>query len=220
MYPWVTHMHTHLAGECPHRCKYCYVQRNPHGVHPRWKGKLRLIEEELKINYGLGKTIFIEHMSDLFSEWTFPNWIQAILSHCRRYPDNIYVIQTKCPTRILNYLTFFPKKFIVGTTIESNRPYSETRADPPIARYRGMKELKKLAIETFVTIEPIMDFDLEVLIKWLKNIKPAFVNIGADSKRSNLPEPPAEKVKELIGELRKITEVKIKSNLNRILKGS
>lgn len=34
MYPWVTHTHTHLRGECPHGCRYCYVQameRGPYG---------------------------------------------------------------------------------------------------------------------------------------------------------------------------------------------
>jgi DNA repair photolyase len=26
MYPWVTHMHSHLRGACSHACPYCYVQ--------------------------------------------------------------------------------------------------------------------------------------------------------------------------------------------------
>ena len=47
--------------------------------------------------------------------------------------------------------------------------------------------------------------------------EPIFVSIGADSKRNNLPEPPAWKVERLIEELRKFTEVKVKENLNRIL---
>ena len=25
MYDWVTHMHTHLGGECGHECSYCYL---------------------------------------------------------------------------------------------------------------------------------------------------------------------------------------------------
>ncbi len=68
-----------------------------------------------------------------------------------------------------------------------------------------------------VTIEPIMNFDLDIMIKWLKDIKPKWVNIGADSKGHNLPEPSKEKVESLIKELKKFTEVKIKPNLKRII---
>ena len=25
MYSWVDCMHTHLGGECPHKCSYCYA---------------------------------------------------------------------------------------------------------------------------------------------------------------------------------------------------
>ena len=31
----------------------------------KYKGPLRLIEKELAVNYGTGKTIFIEHCNDL-----------------------------------------------------------------------------------------------------------------------------------------------------------
>jgi len=67
-----------------------------------------------------------------------------------------------------------------------------------------------------VTIEPIMDFDLIELVTIIKNIKPEWVNIGADSKGHNLPEPSKEKINALIEELKKITEVKIKDNLKRL----
>lgn len=44
------------------------------------------------------------------------------------------------------------------------------------------------------------------------------VTIGADSKGSNLPEPSKEKIEALIKELRKFTQVKLKQNLNRLIK--
>ena len=71
-------------------------------------------------------------------------------------------------------------------------------------------------MEFFVSIEPILDFDVDVLVSWIKQINPEFVSIGADSKSHNLPEPPAWKVKKLIEELKKITNVKIKDNLKRL----
>ena len=69
---------------------------------------------------------------------------------------------------------------------------------------------------TMVTIEPIMDFDLDILVSLVSICKPQFINIGADSQGHNLPEPSGEKVDALIKELKKFTEVKIKKNLKRL----
>ena len=72
-------------------------------------------------------------------------------------------------------------------------------------------------MELFISIEPILDFDLQVMVRWMVQIKPKFVSIGADSKHHNLQEPGKKKVESLIKELKKITEVKIKPNLKRLL---
>jgi len=217
MYDWVTHMHCHLGGECPHRCAYCYVQKNRFGVNQRYKGEPRLIEAELAVNYGSGKTIFIEHMNDLFAEKIPSEWIYRILEHLDKYPDNLYVFQTKNPGRAALWATWRIGE-LMGTTIESNREYPEiSKAPSPISRATGM--MKFCGRRTFVTIEPMLDFDVEIMIAWLKEIKPGFVNIGADSKGCKLPEPPAEKVRELIAKLgeAKIT-IKKKTNLARLLR--
>lgn len=216
MYDWVTHMHSHLAGECPHKCSYCYVQRNRFGVAPRWKGGIRFVEDELDVNYGRDKIIFIEHMSDMFADGIHNNWITQILEHCRKYPDNVYVFQTKNPGRAQLFRGLFPLRFIIGTTIESNRVYKEiTKAPPPKARYMGLQNWN---VEKFITIEPILDFDVDVLVGWMRLIKPSFVNIGADSKGCKLPEPSKEKIERFIARLRenKIV-IKKKSNLERLL---
>ena len=68
-----------------------------------------------------------------------------------------------------------------------------------------------------MTIEPLLDFDVDILASWIVVINPEFVNIGADSKKHHLPEPSAEKVNDLI---RLITEagmeVREKANLERL----
>jgi hypothetical protein len=69
-----------------------------------------------------------------------------------------------------------------------------------------------------VTIEPIMDFDLEPMIRLVKRCNPVQVNIGADSGNNHLPEPPAGKVLELIAALSEFTTVVQKKNLARLLK--
>ena len=67
-----------------------------------------------------------------------------------------------------------------------------------------------------VSIEPIMDFDVDSMVDGINYIMPEFVSIGADSKGHNLPEPTSDKVNALIEELSKFTEVKIKDNLKRL----
>jgi hypothetical protein len=84
-------------------------------------------------------------------------------------------------------------------------------------RVFAMKELSEV-IKTYVTIEPIMDFDLEEFVIELKQCNPIQVNIGADSGNNNLPEPSKEKLLALINELKKFKVIDQKRNLSRLLK--
>ncbi|VVB53351.1 Uncharacterised protein [uncultured archaeon] len=217
MYDWVTHMHTHLGGRCSHECSYCYVQRGRAQLSEKYKGPIRLLEHEFQVNYGEGKTIFIEHMNDMFAPGVKDPWVAAILNHCFQYPKNKYVFQTKNAPRLKEFrFDVFPD-CLVGTTIESNRDYSEiSKAVRPYDRYQGMMSLGR--VKKFVTIEPILDFDVETMVEWLEDLKPEFVNIGADSKKSGLPEPSKEKIVRLV---RALQAAKIpiwkKINLERIV---
>jgi hypothetical protein len=72
--------------------------------------------------------------------------------------------------------------------------------------------------KTMVTVEPIMDFDPHSLIRLIKQCNPVQVNIGADSGRCGLPEPSANKIRELVEALRPYTRVHLKKNLSRLYK--
>jgi len=63
-----------------------------------------------------------------------------------------------------------------------------------------------------------MKFDLDIFVKELKDVLPKQINIGADSGNNRLPEPSKENILELIKQLETFTKVKIKKNLNRLLK--
>jgi len=63
-----------------------------------------------------------------------------------------------------------------------------------------------------------MDFDMDEMVELTRDAKPNNVNIGADSKGNHLPEPPKEKILELIEELKKFTIIDQKRNLARLLK--
>jgi hypothetical protein len=77
----------------------------------------------------------------------------------------------------------------------------------------GLKNIHDRGFETMITIEPIMDFDLTKMLRIIHMAEPSQVNIGADSGNNHLPEPPKEKVIELISELQKFTTVYQKKNL-------
>lgn len=204
MYPWVTHTYNVIKGKCPHDCYYCYMKvfRLP---------ELHFDPRELKVNLGGGNFIFVGSSCDMWAELIPSYWIQRILEHCQAY-DNQYLFQSKNPERFLSYSPAFPLHSFFGTTIESNL-YAVGSSPPPCERYLAMKKIPE---HKMVSIEPIMDLDVDIMVGWLKEIEPVFVSIGADSKGHHLPEPSPEKVSMLIEELSKFTEVKVKDNLGRL----
>lgn len=221
MYPWVTHNHTHLGGECPHKCCYCYVDHGFMGTKrpKRYCGPLRLIEAEFKEKYEDPKfpimTIFIEHKNDLFCAEMPQIYINKIIIHCLKWPINIYVFQTKNPARYLTMDAFLPEKTILGCTIETNRDIPELSAAP--APRERMLAMEKLPGRKFITIEPVLDFDTDILASWIDRIRPEFLNLGADSKGHDLPEPPIEKIYALTSKLKEYgIELREKHNLERL----
>jgi DNA repair photolyase len=217
MYPWITHTWNPIRGKCPHDCSYCYMKRIPN------VGELRFVEKEMNTNLGKGNTIFVGSSTDMWARDIPYFWIKKTLEHCDKYYENLYVFQTKNPRRFAEdgNLLIWIKGFI-GTTIETNREYDCSDnlygyAPATFFRYKWMlKEFHK-SLKKFISIEPIIDFDIQTMLAWMIDINPAFISIGADSGHNNLPEPPAWKVKKLIEELKQFTEVKLKSNLKRLL---
>ena len=222
MYPWVTHMHSHLRGACPHACPYCYATK---GRARRFaQGPLTFRREELNVGYGsrdhAPKTIFVEHTHDLFAAEICVEWIAEILRHCRETPYNTYVFQTRNTERASCLQHMLPPACMLGTTIETNRA-APGNAPHPKHRARGlMGELYGDGVRRFVTIEPVLDFDLSGMLELLDIARPEFVNIGADSKGCGLAEPSAEKVLALIDGINALgIEIRQKTNLDRLLRG-
>ena len=221
MYEWITRKRNFVGGQCPYQCSYCstnsFKKRFPN-ANKKYSGELRLIEKELEKNEGCGRVIFIQNCSDLFAKGVKSEWIERILEHCRKF-DNTYLFQTKNPQRYLEIgLDNFPHNSLFGTTLESNRFYEKiSKAPTPIERAEWMELLGEKR-KKIITIEPILQFDLIPFVVMIKAIKPKWVNIGADSKGHNLPEPSSQDIKNLIEELEEFTEVKIKDNLKRLTK--
>ncbi len=147
--------------------------------------------------------------------WVPSEWIAAVVTQCFVYEWNEYYFQSKNPKRF-DDPGLLPGHFIFGTTIETDYYPAgfKTKAPPIFERWEAMLKLR--GQRTFVTIEPIMDFRPDKLASMIYEIKPEFVNIGADSKGHGLVEPPWEKVELLISELNKFVEVRQKKNLDRL----
>jgi DNA repair photolyase len=221
MYDWITHTHTHLGGKCPHECSYCSIQdmQKRFGDKLPYSGPLRLREKEFGVNYGSGKTIFIENCNDLFADGVERKWIDRILDHCREYPGNDYVIQTKNPNRIITDGIALPDGAALGCTIETNRDNDLGNTPSRSSRAWSMSRLqhRRRGLKTFITLEPIMDFDLHDFAYMLIGARPNFVNIGADSKNHFLPEPSIEKIMQLAEILSDAgIEIRKKMNLDRL----
>jgi hypothetical protein len=58
-----------------------------------------------------------------------------------------------------------------------------------------------------VTVEPVLDFDVEIMERWIREIRPENCYVGYDSKRNYLPEPELHKVEVLMKKLKEITNV-------------
>jgi DNA repair photolyase len=211
MYEFVTHTWNAIKGECPHGCSYCYMKRF---------GKqkpVRLDEKEFRTNLGTGNFIFVGSSCDMWSEIIPNEWIERVLAHCDSFQSQ-YLFQSKNPQRFLHH--FMPGMCSLCTTIETNRVYPEIMSDSPkpINRAQAMELLLMKSFPLYVTIEPIMDFDLEEMLRLIKKCAPHQVNIGADTGGNNLPEPSQEKLKELISGLEEFTTIHSKRNLSRLLK--
>lgn len=226
MYPWTDATINFLAGKCEHNCKYCYMKQGVQKLLKKYQGEPRLVGIEMDCdlykceNMSPPFVIFVGSGNDVFARNVPDNLIGKILTKCNKYPNNTYLFQSKNPLRFADFWFHFPKKTILGTTIETNRVYDETISKAPsvMQRAEAMENIKASGeFQVMVNIEPAMDFDVRPFFNMLRNINADFVSIGADSKDCDLPEPSMDKIETLIAWLETKTQVKIKDNLNRLL---
>jgi len=200
MYKW-TYTTNPIHGKCPHECSYCYVPSTR--AKKFYQGSPHLVQSFFEKGLGKWKTIFVGSCFDLFADGLYPNWSNIILTHCRKYPDNTYFFQSKNTKNMYAYKSLFPSKIIIGTTVETNRSTREiSKAPQPEVRLEWLERFS--GIKRMLSIEPIMDFDLDIFIELIKRVNLSFISIGADSKKHHLSEPPAGKYKGVNNRIGKI----------------
>lgn len=184
-----------------HRCEKCYLYE-PH-----------LHSERLSEKFKVGETIFVAAAGDIsfaeFSDWCF------ILAAIDKYEQTTFLIQSKNPY-FFHRREDYPLNVVLGTTIETNE-YPRmfvSEAPYPIFRKHALHQIDHK--RKYVTIEPIMDFNSDILVEWIKEIAPEFVYVGylnplGKAKKLQIPEPSLEETEQLIEQLEKFTEVRRKT---------
>lgn len=203
---------------CLYSCAYCWAkplaERLAAKPSSKYGGGFRpaFHYAELKHKFKPGQFCFVSDMGDLsfIEEAEFCLVRHIIMDN----PDTDFLLCTKGPAWYARHFPY-PQNVFLGTTIETNRDYTLTRAPLPALRYMAMRDLdwpKK-----FISIEPIMDFDVYPLLKWVEKIKPRIVEVGADNHKKRLPEPEWSKVEQLLAGLRGfVPVVEEKQGLERL----
>ena len=211
MYTFVTHTWNPVKGKCAHDCYYCYMKRFE-------LKELRLDERELKVNLGEHNTIFVGSSTDLFSSSVPSEWIFKLLEYVCKF-NNRYLFQSKDTINMAKYIYRFPDDSIFCTTIETNRVYEHMGNSPSVdMRCKGLQIFSYSGKKTMVTVEPVLNFDIDELVAIIESVRPIQVNIGADSMGCVIPEPSRDKLLTLIRELdRRDIRVHRKPNLKRLM---
>jgi len=197
---------------CLHSCSYCWARRL---VNTRLKNSERyrdgfspkLVEKELQRRFR-NQFVFVSDMGDLFGEWVPSEWIIKVIDAIKQNPSSTFLFLTKNPRRYSDFLGLFPQNVVLGVTLESNREYHVSKAPSAFERYKSMANVRfeyKL-----VCIEPIMDFDLETFVEWIKEIKPSVVYVGYDNYNNKLCEPTRTKTGQMINQLGAFAKVRTK----------
>ena len=150
--------------------------------------------------------------------------IQRIKEQNARFPEKkrTYLFQSKNPKYFQQFLKEFPSNVILQTTLETNRDegYEKwSNAPKPSVRYKDFIALKYP--RKVVTVEPALDFDLDIFADWIISIKPEYVWFGFNSKpnarilkekRFDKWEPSEEKAQQLIKALESARKTVYKHN--------
>lgn len=214
MYSFVTHTFNTVKGKCPHDCSYCYMKRFP-------QNDIRFDRKELKTDLGKDNFIFVGSSCDMWAEGIPDEWILETLDYCGQF-ENKYLFQSKNPRRMLDFQShrrpFIPPDSVLGATIETDRVYLKLSSAPTPEKRAYALNILSQHFKTMVTVEPVMDFNPITLGHLIHLCRPEWVNIGADSKGHNLPEPSYDKIVCLLDNLKHGgIEVKIKDNLKRLV---
>lgn len=193
---------------CHHNCVYCWARRMAKRLHKTEKYregfKPRFHPKELNVRFRAGEFVFVCDMGDMFGHWVPTPWIIKVLEVIKKNSQATFLLLTKNPARYLEFSPYLRtlRNVIAGATIETDDDaiYSNiSNAPKPSTRIEAMKLLD--GVRKMVSVEPVLAFSNKFADK-IAEINPEFVYVGYDNYNNKLPEPPLNRVKKLIEELR------------------
>jgi len=206
---------------CTHGCPYCWAK----SLADRWgksfepQFREHFLKDKMPDD---GSWIFVDSTGDIMCNGMRHEWIVSVIEYIyNNKTDNKFLLQTKNPLRFLYWqietlLRSVQDKIIVGTTFETNRETLGT-APPPQERYESMLWMREQGYRTFLSMEPMADFDLDVIKEWIPQLQPEAIELGLENYTSFLTPPPQEKIVELINWLRGTDfEYVLKENLRHL----
>jgi DNA repair photolyase len=208
MFSIVTATWNPISG-CLYSCNYCWAKdlaltklKNSKRYSKGFKPSLN--ETEFRVKFGKGDLIFVSDMGDMFADFVPTQWIKQVLDYTRQFPEADFLFMTKNPKRYLELLPQIPENSILGATIETTsdeiiQTDKVSNAPLPTQRYEAMKALDWK--RKIVSIEPVLDFDLNIFSKWIEEINPFIVYVGYDNYFHKLREPMLKQTTELLQKL-------------------
>jgi len=209
MFPFITKTSNPLGGKCQHQCVYCWSMGEKGLVNQynmeKYHGNPFLVEKELHRKFSKDDFVFVQDMSDLFADNVPMKLILRIFEVVTNQLDTKFLFLTKNPKRYWSIIRkigegHFPPNAILGTTIETNLKTANISLAPqPNDRLNALMDMP---FTKFVSIEPILKFDLNEFENSLANI-PCLesVAVGYDNYGYKLPEPTLAQTLQLIEKL-------------------
>jgi hypothetical protein len=214
MFPFITQTWNPMAiRKCSFGCIYCWAEglkltrlkdTNRYKMLNLNNATCAVLDTPLTMpKFKAEDFVFVGTMGDMFAPDIPSEAIVETLELMRYDLKTNYLFLTKNPSRYKEFLnTFLKFNAWLGTTVETNRDTSHySKAPQPHTRLFELGDIEYP--RKFLSIEPIMDFDLEIFfeqighVDYLKKIA-----IGYDNYNHGLPEPSLEKTKKLIEWLR------------------
>lgn len=187
---------------CTHGCLYCYAQRLRKGWGKSFEPQFRehFLKDKMPDD---GSWIFIGSMGDLFCRGMKDEWILKILHFIRDCKaDNKFLLQTKNPNRFQDFIEILEEikdKIILGTTLETTWDTPWSSAPPTDSRADHLRILKQnYGFVTFLSLEPLAEFKLITMKRWINFIEPEAVEIGLENYTHFTDRPTDGKIVDLL----------------------
>jgi len=187
---------------CTHECEYCWAAK----FAAKYKRSFEPIfrEKYLKDKFPNDDSwIFVGSTGDMFCSGMDDEWVLKIIGRiAQEEGNNKFLLQTKNPFSFMAFYLELEKikdKIILGTTIETTGDTTKfSKAPSTIERYTYLRKMKQAGFKTFLSLEPLADFDFNELIRWIVAIDPEAVEIGLENYSSHTVKPNEKKIKALI----------------------